>query len=59
MEAISNPEIDIIALATRDADFLALIQKAKEKGKLVVLIGAKPGLAVSLQHAADYVELVG
>ena len=59
MEAISNPEIEIIALATRDADFLALVQKAKERGKKVVLIGAKPGLAVSLQHAADDVELIG
>ncbi|MEM5804811.1 MAG: NYN domain-containing protein [Candidatus Aenigmatarchaeota archaeon] len=58
MEAINNPEIEIIALATRDADFLALIQKAKERGKKVVLIGAKPGLAASLQHAADDVELI-
>lgn len=59
MEAIGNPEIDVIALATRDADFLALVQKAKEKGKIVVLIGAKPGLATSLKHASDHVELVG
>ena len=58
MEALYNPEIEIIALATRDADFLALIQKIKEKGKIAVLISVQPGLAVSLKHAADYVELL-
>ena len=58
MEAVYNSEIDIIALATRDADFLALIQKIKEKGKIAVLVSVEPGLAVSLRHAADYVELL-
>ena len=58
MEAIYNPDIEIIALATRDADFLALIQKAKEKGKIVILISVEAGLAVSLRHAADNVELL-
>jgi uncharacterized protein (TIGR00288 family) len=58
MDAIYNPEIDIIALATRDADFLALVQKAKEKGKISLLVSVEPGLAVSLRHAADYVELL-
>ncbi len=58
MEAIGNPRISIIALASRDADFLALIQKAKEKGKRTVLVAAEPGLAASLRHAADHVELV-
>src|SRR3990170_6768514 len=58
MEAIYNPEIDAIALASRDADFLALIQKAKERGKLAILVSVEPGLAVSLRHAADYVELL-
>jgi uncharacterized protein (TIGR00288 family) len=58
MEAIYNPEIEVIALATRDADFLSLIQKAKEKGKITVLVTVESGLAVSLKHAADYVELL-
>jgi len=58
MEAINNPEIEVIALATRDADFLPLIQKAKEKGKITVLVTVEPGLAVSLRHASDYVELL-
>ncbi|MBU5557744.1 MAG: NYN domain-containing protein [Candidatus Aenigmatarchaeota archaeon] len=58
MEAIANPAISVIALASRDADFLALIQKAKEKGKTTVLVAAEPGLAASLRHAADHVELL-
>lgn len=58
MEAIANPAISVIALASRDADFLALIQKAKEKGKMTVLVAAEPGLAASLRHAADHVELL-
>ncbi|MEM5778431.1 MAG: NYN domain-containing protein [Candidatus Aenigmatarchaeota archaeon] len=58
MEAIQNPDIDVIALATRDADFLPLIQKVKEKGKISLLISVESGLAVSLKHAADHIELL-
>ena len=58
MEAIYSDKIDIIALATRDADFLALIQKAKEMDKKVVLIAAAHGLAASLKNAADFVEII-
>jgi uncharacterized protein (TIGR00288 family) len=58
MDAIYNPEIEVIALASRDADFLSLIQKAKEKGKMTVLVSIESGLAVSLKHAADYVEIL-
>jgi len=56
MEAVFNRDIDVIALATRDADFLALIQKAKQKGKTVVLITSEKGMGISLKHAADHVE---
>ena len=58
MESVFDPDIDIIAIATRDADFLPLIQKIKQMGKIAVLIAVKPGLAVSLRHAADHVELL-
>jgi uncharacterized protein (TIGR00288 family) len=58
MEAIQNPEIDVVALASRDADFLPLLQKIKEKGKIALLISVESGLAVSLRHAADHVELL-
>ena len=58
MDAIQNPEIEVIALATRDADFLPLIQKIKEKGKIALLVTVEPGLAVSLRHASDHVEIL-
>lgn len=58
MEAIYEPEIEIIALASRDADFLPLIQKTKKMGKLALLVAVEPGLAISLRHAADHVEII-
>lgn len=58
MEAILTKDIQIIAIATRDADFLPLIQKAKEYGKKVILFGAEPGMSASLKNSADVVELL-
>jgi uncharacterized protein (TIGR00288 family) len=58
VKASFNDNIDIIALASRDADFLPAIQLAKEKGKTILVIGMKPGFSKALQHAADYVELI-
>lgn len=55
MEMIYNPNIDIIALATRDADFLPILIKAKEVGKETIVIGGDPGFSVALQNAADHV----
>ncbi|ADP76915.1 protein of unknown function DUF88 [Methanothermus fervidus DSM 2088] len=54
MELIYNPNIDIIALMTRDADFLPIINKAKENGKETIVIGAEPGFSVALKNAADH-----
>ncbi len=53
MELIYNPNIDIVALMTRDADFLPIINKAKENGKETIVIGAEPGFSVALQNSAD------
>jgi len=58
MEAILTKEIQIIALATRDADFLPLIQKAKEYGKKVIVFGGEPGFSASLRNSADIVEIL-
>lgn len=55
MELIYNSDVDVIALATRDADFLPIIQEAKRKGKETIVIGTEPGFSVALQNAADYV----
>lgn len=56
VESLLTKDIDIIAIATRDADFLPVIQKAKEYGKKVIVLGADPGFSACLRNAADYVE---
>jgi uncharacterized protein (TIGR00288 family) len=58
VETILTKEIDVVAIATRDADFLPVVQKAKEYGKRVVVLGADPGFSASLRNAADYVEIL-
>ncbi|MCO6041265.1 TIGR00288 family NYN domain-containing protein [Thermococcus alcaliphilus] len=58
MREIYNPNIDIIALATRNAEFLPIILKAKEKGKETAIIGIEPGFSAALKHAADYVIIL-
>lgn len=55
-KAIFNDRVDVIAIASRDADYLPVVQLAKEKGKKVVVIGAEPGFSKALQRAADHVE---
>jgi uncharacterized protein (TIGR00288 family) len=58
MHAIYNPHIDIIALATRDADFLPVIRFAKIMGKKTIVIGQDPGFSKALQHIADDVIIL-
>ncbi|NYZ79272.1 TIGR00288 family NYN domain-containing protein [Candidatus Micrarchaeota archaeon] len=55
VEQIFNPNIQIIALMTRDIDFRPVIVKAKEKGKETIVIGADPGFSVALKKTADIV----
>lgn len=52
-ELIRNPNIDVIALMTRNADFLPLINIAKENGKETIVIGAEPGFSIALKNSAD------
>lgn len=57
-EAALIHDVKYIALASRDADFLPVIQKAKEYGKQVIILGAEPGFSASLKNAADFVEVM-
>jgi uncharacterized protein (TIGR00288 family) len=52
-EAIHNPNVDVVALMTRNTDFLPLINIAKENGKETVVIGAEPGFSIALKNSAD------
>ncbi|MFP4045852.1 MAG: NYN domain-containing protein [Candidatus Aenigmatarchaeota archaeon] len=47
--------LDTIILATRDADFLPLVQTAKERGVEVIIMGMDPGFSTALKNAADEV----
>ena len=58
VKAAFNDNIDTIALASRDADYLPALQFAKERGKTVLVIGTKHGFSKALQHVADHVELL-
>lgn len=58
MEAV-HKKIDVIVIVTRDADFLPLVQKAKENGSEVVVMGIEPGFSKALKNAADHVENLG
>jgi len=52
-ELIHNHNIDVIALMTRNADFLPLINIAKGNGKETIVIGAEPGFSIALKNSAD------
>lgn len=53
MELIYNDSIDVLALVTRDADFKAVLMRAKEKGKETIIVGVEPGLSTALKNSAD------
>jgi len=57
MDLIYNPNIDIIALMTRDADFQYVLLKAKSHGKGTIIVGSDP-LSVALKNTADHVIMV-
>lgn len=58
VKAAYDKNIDIIAIASRDADYLPAIQLAKEMGKEILIIGIEPGFSKALQRAGDYVEVL-
>lgn len=57
-EQIVNPEIDIIALMTRDTDFIPALTKAKEHGKKTLIVGIEPGFSVALRNTADILIMI-
>ncbi len=59
MEGVFNPGVDMVAIATRDSDFMPVVLKVKEHGKKVVVIGLNPGFSIALQNVADFVEDLG
>ena len=58
VEAGHDDNIDTVAIASRDADYLPAVQAVKKLGKEILIIGAEPGFSKALQRAADHVELL-
>jgi uncharacterized protein (TIGR00288 family) len=58
MELIYNPNIDTLAIVSRDADFKPLLNKANEHGKETIIFGVEPGFSTALKNSADYVILL-
>jgi hypothetical protein len=58
MKAGYDRNIDLIAISSRDADYLPAVQAVKKLGKEVLVIGAEPGFSKALQKGADYVEVL-
>jgi len=58
-EAIFNPNINAIALVTRDADFLPVVVKAKRYGKDTIVILSEEASAASLKNTADHLIILG
>ena len=56
MEGVYNPNVDVVAIATRDADFMPVMLRVKEHGKKVISLGLEPGFSVALKNVADSVE---
>lgn len=54
-EYVFNPNIEIIAIASRDSDFKPLLTKAKEHGKETIVVGTEPDFSAALQNTADTV----
>ena len=57
-EAIFNPLIDIVAIGTRDADFIPVVRKAKEKGKETIVLATNSAFSKGLRNVADKVIIL-
>jgi uncharacterized protein (TIGR00288 family) len=58
IKAAYDNKIDVIILASRDADYLPALQFAKEMGKIIVVVGITPGFSKALQNVADHIEIL-
>jgi len=58
MEYVLNPNIDTIALMTRDTDFRPVLIKARERGKSTIIVATDVAFSVALRNTADSVILM-
>ena len=55
MEYALDPEIDVIALMTRDTDYRPVLVKSKARGKKTVIIATDVAFSAALKNTADIV----
>lgn len=53
MEFVLNPDIDTIALMTRDIDYRPVLIKAKARGKKTMIIATDVAFSAALKNTAD------
>lgn len=58
LESVFNPNIDVIAMVTRDSDFLPSIIKAKRYGKETIVVLAEEASAIALKNTADHIVIL-
>ena len=57
-EQVVNPDIDVVAIMSRDTDFIPVLNKVKKHGKKNIIIGVEPGFSVALKNTADTLIMV-
>ncbi len=55
MEYVLDPNIDTIALMTRDTDYLPLLVKARARGKRSIILATDFAFSAALKNTADIV----
>jgi uncharacterized protein (TIGR00288 family) len=53
MEYVLDPNIDIIALMTRDTDYRPVLVKAKARGKRTMIVATDVAFSAALRNTAD------
>lgn len=58
MEYVMQKDVDILALMTRDSDFIPVLKKAKKYGKHTIVAAVNSAFSVALKNTADVVIIV-
>lgn len=53
VKMLQENELDILIIASRDAECVPLIQRAKERGTTTIALGFNPGFSSALKNSAD------
>jgi len=59
IELLYNDQIGQLAIATRDSDFVPILNAWKEKGKKTMVFTVEKMVSVALKNAADEVIILG